>query len=108
MLVAGLAGLLAKRRIALAVGCALVAAVVLREIVAPDGAKGIETALRLPLIFLAGGLIYLWRESVPLSLSGLALALVALVPLSHTPALQGRALPGHGLGRHRAGARTRC
>jgi peptidoglycan/LPS O-acetylase OafA/YrhL len=85
VLVAGLAGLLAKRRIALAVGCALVAAVVLREIVAPDGAKGVETALRLPLIFLAGGLIYLWRERVPLSLSGLALALVALVPLSHTP-----------------------
>lgn len=82
---AGLAGLLGKRRVALAAGCALVAAVVLREIVQPDGPKSLETALRLPLIFLAGGLIYLWSERVPLSLAGLGVALLVLVPLSWTP-----------------------
>lgn len=85
VLVAGLAGLLAKPRIMLAAGAALTLAVVLREVAAPHGAKGIETALRLPLIFFAGGLCYLYREKVPLSLPLLALALLALVPLSFTP-----------------------
>lgn len=85
VLLAGLAGLLAKPRVALAAGCALAAAVILREIVSPDGPKSTETALRLPLIFLAGGLIYLWSERVPLSLAGLAAALLLLVPLSFTP-----------------------
>ncbi len=85
VLVAGLAGLLAKPRVMLAAGLALTLAVVLREVVTPHGSKGTETALRLPLIFLAGGLCYLYRERVPLSLPLLALAILALVPLSFTP-----------------------
>lgn len=85
VLVAGLAGLLGRRALALGVGVALVAAVVLREVVAPDGPKGIETALRLPLIFMAGGLAYLWRERVRLSVPGLALLFVAVAALSPTP-----------------------
>ncbi len=81
----GLAGLLKARRLALGIAVALTIAVLAREIMAPNGAKGIETALRLPLIFLVGGLIYLWREKVPLSLAGLALAVVATALLVSTP-----------------------
>jgi peptidoglycan/LPS O-acetylase OafA/YrhL len=85
VLAAGLAGLLLHRRLVLAIWAALVLAVIAREILAPAGAKGLETALRLPLIFLTGGLIYLWRDRVPLSLAGLALALLATALLSATP-----------------------
>jgi peptidoglycan/LPS O-acetylase OafA/YrhL len=85
VLVAGLAGLLGRRKLALAIWAGLVLAVVLREVFVPDGAKGVETALRLPLVFLTGSLIYLWRDRVPFSLPGLlaAAAMVALV--SATP-----------------------
>ncbi|SEG77550.1 acyltransferase family protein [Bosea lathyri] len=85
VLVAGVAGLLQMRRLALGIGCVLVVAVVLREIAAPHDVKWGETVLRLPLIFLSGSLIYLWRDRVPLSLPGLALLLVVLAVLSHTP-----------------------
>lgn len=84
VLAAGLAGLFLHRRIVLGLWLALVLATVAREIVSPDGPKGVETALRLPLIFLTGGLIYLWRERVPLSLAGLAVALATAL-LSPTP-----------------------
>jgi peptidoglycan/LPS O-acetylase OafA/YrhL len=82
---AGRAGLLARPRLALAALLALTLAIVLREVLAPHGSKGMETALRLPLIFLAGGVVYLYRETIPLSLPLLAVALLALVPLSFTP-----------------------
>lgn len=85
VLAAGLGGLLLRPRPTLAAVLVLAAAVVAREIVAPHGAKSVETALRLPLIFAAGGLIYLYREKVPLSLPLLAVALLLLVPLSFTP-----------------------
>lgn len=85
VLVAGLAGILARPRLALAGLLALTLAVILREVWVPHGPKGAETALRLPLIFLAGGVVYLYREKVPLSLPLLAVALLALVPLSFTP-----------------------
>lgn len=85
VLVAGLSGLLLRRELVLALWAALVLATILREVVSPDGPKGVETALRLPLIFLTGGLIYLWRERVPLSLSGLAVALLATALLAPTP-----------------------
>lgn len=85
VLVVGLSGLLLRRELVLALWAALVLATILREVVSPDGPKGVETALRLPLIFLTGGLIYLWRERVPLSLSGLAIALLATALLAPTP-----------------------
>ncbi len=85
VLLAGLAGLLAKPRLALAALAALTLAVVVREVAMPDGPKGSETALRLPLIFLTGGVIYLYRDRVRLSLPLLALVIIALVPLSYTP-----------------------
>jgi peptidoglycan/LPS O-acetylase OafA/YrhL len=86
VLVAGLIGLLLRRELALVALVALTLAVLGREIIAPHGPKGVETALRLPLIFLAGGVAYLWRERVPLSLAGLAAALVLTALLSSTPA----------------------
>ncbi|CAM5182949.1 acyltransferase [Bosea thiooxidans] len=85
VLVAGVLGLLARPRLALAALVALALGVVMREELTPLGPKSTETALRLPLIFLAGGVIYLYRERVTLSLPLLALALLALVPLSFTP-----------------------
>lgn len=85
VLIAGLVGLLARPRIALAAMVALTVAVVLREVLTPHGPKGTETVFRLPLIFLTGGVIYLYREKVPLSLPLLAVALAVLVPLSFTP-----------------------
>ena len=85
VLVAGLAGLLGRPRLALAIGGLLLLTTILREVMTPDGPKGIETALRLPLIFLAGGLIYLFRDRVKLSLPSLGLALVALGLLWWTP-----------------------
>lgn len=85
VLVAGLAGLLLRPRLVLLAALGLALAVVAREILAPHGPKSVETALRLPLIFAAGGLIYLYRDKVPLSLPLLGLALIALVPLSFTP-----------------------
>ncbi len=86
VLVAGLVGLLLRRELALAALVLLALAVIGREIVTPDGPKGVETALRLPLIFLAGGVAYLWRERVPLSLWGLAGALALTALLATTPA----------------------
>ena len=86
VLVAGLAGLMAHRRIVLGLWAALVVATVLREIATPDGPKGVETALRLPLIFLTGGLAYLWRDRVPLSLAGLAVALLLVALAQGTAA----------------------
>lgn len=85
VLVVGLAGLLLRRELALGALILLTLAVIGREIVAPDGPKGVETALRLPLIFLAGGVAYLWRERIPLSLPGLAAAVLLTVLLSPTP-----------------------
>lgn len=85
VLVAGLAGLLLRRELALGALILLTLAVIGREIVAPDGPKGVETALRLPLIFLAGGVAYLWRERVPLSLFGLAAAVLLTALLAPTP-----------------------
>ncbi len=85
VLVAGLVGLLGRPRLALGIGAALLLAAILREYLTPDGPKGVETALRLPLIFLAGGLFYLFAERVPLSLPGLALALLLVAALSPTP-----------------------
>ena len=85
VLLAGLAGLMRAKRLVLAVLVALALAALAREIVAPEGSKGIETALRLPLIFLAGGAAYVWRERLPLSLSALAGLCVAATVLAFTP-----------------------
>lgn len=85
VLVAGLAGLTRRRDLALGIWACLVLAVVLRQVFVPDGPKGVETALRLPLIFLTGSLIYLWRDRIPLTLPALLGVVVAVAALSPTP-----------------------
>jgi peptidoglycan/LPS O-acetylase OafA/YrhL len=85
---AGLAGLIRAPRLALVAVLALTIAVVAREVIAPASGKGLETALRLPLIFLSGGLAYIWRDRLPLSLAGLALVVALVAVLSFTPAFK--------------------
>jgi peptidoglycan/LPS O-acetylase OafA/YrhL len=82
VLVFGLAGLLRRRRLAVigVAGLAIVLAVL--GIVDPNASKGVETALRLPLIFAAGGAAYLWRDRLPLS-AGLAAVLLVTTALLH-------------------------
>lgn len=81
VLALGLAGLFRFPVMLLGVAIALALAALAREFVSPLGPKGVETALRLPLIFMCGGLAWLWREKLRLSLAGLAIAL-ALMALS--------------------------
>lgn len=81
VLALGLAGLLRSRLAALALVAGLAVALVGLDLFRPDAPKGVETAIRLPLIFATGGALYVWRSRV--RLSGLAaLALVILTGLS--------------------------
>jgi peptidoglycan/LPS O-acetylase OafA/YrhL len=82
----GLAGLLQWPRLALGLLAALFTAALAREVIAPQGGKGIETSLRLPLIFMAGGVAYLWRDRISLSPLWLAVAAIGLLFLAATPA----------------------
>jgi peptidoglycan/LPS O-acetylase OafA/YrhL len=81
VLALGLLGLLRSKAGALALVCGLTASVAGLDLVVPDAAKSLETALRLPLIFAAGGAFYVWREEVRLS-GGLLLALAAATAVS--------------------------
>jgi peptidoglycan/LPS O-acetylase OafA/YrhL len=87
VLVAALCGLLRRWIPALlivaALAVALTAAIALRG---PDLPKGLETALRLPLIFSAGAGLYLWRDRLRVSGGALACLVVAAVILAKTPA----------------------
>lgn len=76
VLAAGLAGLLARRWPVLAAAGAGVAMLLVVQFFAPDAPKGLQTVLRLPLIFAIGAALYLWRDRVRLSWAGLALAAV--------------------------------
>ncbi|GEP10437.1 acyltransferase family protein [Methylobacterium gnaphalii] len=76
---AGLLGLLRRRGFALALVAGLSVALLVAAAVNPAVPKGVETALRLPLIFAAGAALYVWRDRVRLSawpLLGLGLALL--------------------------------
>ncbi|CAA2106426.1 hypothetical protein MBUL_03669 [Methylobacterium bullatum] len=74
----GLAGLF-RRGFALGLVIGLAVALALLDALNPALPKGVETALRLPLIFASGSAFYLWRARVPRSgwlLAGLVLAAV--------------------------------
>lgn len=76
LLGAGIAGLF-RRWLALGLVIGLAVALALVDSLNPAMPKGVETALRLPLIFAGGSALYLWRGAVPRSgwlLAGLALA----------------------------------
>jgi peptidoglycan/LPS O-acetylase OafA/YrhL len=81
----GLVGLFRHRALLAGAAVALTLAVVAREMFAPHGSKGLETALRLPLIFFCGGLGWLWRERLHVSGAGVVFALAAVILLSPTP-----------------------
>jgi peptidoglycan/LPS O-acetylase OafA/YrhL len=85
VLVAGAAGLLRWRKLALGIWACLVLAMVLRDLFVPESPKHIETTLRLPLIFMTGSLVYLWRERITLSPPSLLVAGLLVVLLSQTP-----------------------
>lgn len=81
----GIAGLLARREWLLAAGIVLTLATIAEEAFGNPDVKALETALRLPLIFLAGGLAYLYREKLRIPLISVPLLLLVLVPLAWTP-----------------------
>lgn len=76
VLALGLAGLLRSRAAALALVAGLAIAMAGLDLFRPDAPKGVETAIRLPLIFALGGALYVWRGRARLS-GLLALALLA-------------------------------
>src|SRR5918993_101475 len=77
----GLARLLRSRVFALALVAALALALVGLDFLRPDAPKGVETAIRLPLIFAAGGALYVWRSRARLS-GPLVLALAVMTGLA--------------------------
>jgi peptidoglycan/LPS O-acetylase OafA/YrhL len=85
VLLAGFLGLLRRRGLVLAVVVALAAALALLHALRPEPPKGLETALRLPLIFAAGAALYVWRDRVRLSAGWLALACVTTAALGPAP-----------------------
>jgi peptidoglycan/LPS O-acetylase OafA/YrhL len=76
VLVFGLIGLLRSRAVSLALVAGLALSLASLDFFRPDAAKGLETSLRLPLIFAVGGALYVWRNRARLS-GPLALALIA-------------------------------
>ncbi|MBA1156756.1 acyltransferase family protein [Microvirga mediterraneensis] len=65
--VIGLLGLLQSRTAALVIVAAMALGSAGLNLLQPDAPKGMETALRLPLIFAFGGALYVWRSRVRLS-----------------------------------------
>ena len=86
VLALGVAGLLRRRRVAIALVVGLAAALVALYALHPDPPKGLETSLRLPLIFAAGGLIYLAADRIRLSIVVVAAAALLTVLAGPTPA----------------------
>nr|WP_230534552.1 acyltransferase [Microvirga roseola] len=67
VLLLGLAGLLRSRIGALVLVAGLMIAMASLDLLRPDAPKGLETAIRLPLIFAVGGALYVWRGRARLS-----------------------------------------
>ena len=65
--VAGLAGLMRQRIVALGLVAALFVAIVALDLLHPDAGKATQTSLRLPFLFAAGGVLYLWSDKLPVS-----------------------------------------
>ncbi|MBF9232368.1 acyltransferase family protein [Microvirga alba] len=77
VLALGLVGLLRSRAAALALVVGLAVALIALSLFWPDMPKGVETTLRLPLIFAFGGALYVWRDRARLSGPLLVALLVA-------------------------------
>ncbi|MCB8822088.1 acyltransferase family protein [Microvirga rosea] len=78
----GLVGLVRFRPAALALVAGLAMALLVLDLIRPTAPKGLETALRLPLIFAFGGALYVWRNRARLS-GFLLLFLVVATGLAH-------------------------
>ncbi|WP_201832226.1 acyltransferase family protein [Microvirga zambiensis] len=77
----GLVGLLRSRIAALGLVVGLALGLAGLDLLRPDAPKGMETALRLPLIFAFGGALYVWRDRARLS-GSVVLALILVTWLS--------------------------
>jgi peptidoglycan/LPS O-acetylase OafA/YrhL len=86
VLALGLAGALGKRWFGLVLVVALALGIAGLDFARADAPKGMQTALRLPFIFAAGGALYVWRERIRLS-PAIAIALVVAAALGHGTAL---------------------
>ncbi|MBZ6074772.1 acyltransferase family protein [Microvirga puerhi] len=82
VLALGFIGLLRFRPAAFALVAGLAVALLALDLFRPDAPKGLETALRLPLIFAFGGALYVWRNRARLS-GILLLGLVLATGLAH-------------------------
>jgi peptidoglycan/LPS O-acetylase OafA/YrhL len=76
---AGLAGLIRSRLAAAAVVVGLSLVLAGMDFLRPDAPKGVETVLRLPLIFALGAALYVWRDKARLSGPLLLVLLVSTV-----------------------------
>ncbi|MGO4704277.1 acyltransferase family protein [Microvirga sp. 2MCAF38] len=84
--VLGLVGLLRWRLASAILVIGLFAALVALDQLHPDAPKGIETALRLPLLFAIGGALYVWRDTLRLCWP-LVFALAVITWSAHGTAL---------------------
>ncbi len=84
LLVLGLVGGL-RRGLVAALIAGLATTLLAVDVLNPDMPKGVETALRLPLIFAVGAGLYLWRDRLRLSLLPLAALGLAALLLHATP-----------------------
>ncbi len=96
VLAVGLAGMLRLRILSLGLVVAPALALAVLDAAMPALPKGIETALRLPLIFACGGALYVWRDSIRLSGAIVAAFFLAAWLSAGTPVY--RADPVHRVG----------
>ena len=82
---AGLAGLMRQRIVALGLVAALFVAIVALDLLHPDAGKATQTSLRLPFLFAAGGVLYLWSDRLPVSAIVAAALLAATWLAAGTP-----------------------
>ena len=82
---AGLLGALRRRWTVLLVALGFALALVIADATHPDLPKGLETALRLPLIFAIGTALYTGRDRLRLSVVPLAILALACVLAQHGP-----------------------
>ncbi|MFD2250980.1 peptidoglycan/LPS O-acetylase OafA/YrhL [Pseudochelatococcus lubricantis] len=85
VLAIGMAGVLRRRTLVLAGVIALAAASLLLDFLYPEAGKGQQTAIRLPLIFMTGSLLFLYRDRVRLGLLLLAVLAFAMWLAAGTP-----------------------
>ena len=82
---AGLAGLMRQRIVALGLIAALFVAIVALDLLHPGAGKATQTSLRLPFLFAAGGVLYLWSDRLSVSAIVAAALLAATWLAAGTP-----------------------